>query len=242
MADTVRYSAVGVYVANSDPVIKNGNIIEDNETGIKCDGGADPVIEWNTISSNDTCNIEILGGSDPDIGHASGGNSVGNNTITGSPKLIWNRNTSGTIMAESNWWGSDPPDTSKILGAVDYTPWDTTSPGPPPSPSSPYMDEREEDLKLPTRFALGHGYPNPFNPVMTIPYDVPPPGGLTRIVVYNIKGQVVRTLLQAEKTPGFYRLTWDGRSDRGGPVASGVYFVDMRARGFRATRKIVLLK
>ncbi|NIO28947.1 MAG: T9SS type A sorting domain-containing protein, partial [Candidatus Latescibacteria bacterium] len=101
---------------------------------------------------------------------------------------------------------------------------------------------KEEDTKLPLKYELSYNYPNPFNPVTTLRYDVPSPGSVVSIVIYNIKGQAVKRLMNQYKAPGFHSIAWNGKDDRGESVASGIYFVQMKAEGFRQTRKLVLLK
>ena len=92
---------------------------------------------------------------------------------------------------------------------------------------------------------LGHARPNPFNPATTIAYSVAAPGHVT-LLVYDLAGRVVRTLVDSRVDPGPHTVVWDGTSDTGNRAASGVYFVKMEAPGradsFRATRKLVLLK
>jgi flagellar hook assembly protein FlgD len=90
---------------------------------------------------------------------------------------------------------------------------------------------------------LGQNYPNPFNPVTTIEYWVP--GGsrtAVSLVVYDVRGARVRTLVNGEKAAGRYAVVWDGHNDAGAPVASGVYFYRMAAAGFTDTRKMLLVK
>jgi hypothetical protein len=93
------------------------------------------------------------------------------------------------------------------------------------------------------RAELGQNYPNPFNPVTRIDYWVPGTGrsGVS-LVVYDVRGARVRTLVQGEKAAGRYRADWDGRDDNGTPVSSGVYFYRMSTGAFAASRKMVLLK
>lgn len=144
-------------------------------------------------------------------------------------------------MAETNWW-TDILDPDLIFGDVDYFPLRHSEPEYNESfvftlPGSP--EATPDDL--PDVFALGRGHPNPFNPVITVPYQVPRPGGFVHIEVYNVNGQRVATLVNAHKPPGFYRIVWDGTAPSG-PVASGVYFLRMEAEQFFETQKIVLLK
>jgi uncharacterized membrane protein len=89
---------------------------------------------------------------------------------------------------------------------------------------------------------LDFNYPNPFNPSTTIRFEVAERGRVT-LRIYNVSGQLVRTLLDDVVEPGVEHLTnWNGRDDRGRAVASGVYFVRLDAAGFAETRKMVLLR
>jgi len=105
-----------------------------------------------------------------------------------------------------------------------------------------------EDLvvsTLPDRFALTQNYPNPFNPETTIHYDVPASAGTdlqVRVEVFDVLGQVVRTLVDAPNAPGSYEVTWDAKNQTGTEVSAGVYFCRMVAGDFEMTRKMVLLK
>ncbi len=84
-------------------------------------------------------------------------------------------------------------------------------------------------------------YPNPFNPHTTISFTVPIPTH-TILKVYDVKGKLVRTLLNERKIPGKYRLMWDGSDANHLPVASGIYFVRLEIDGFSTTKKIVHIK
>lgn len=91
---------------------------------------------------------------------------------------------------------------------------------------------------LPATYALADIYPNPTRGASTIRYGLPAKQDVT-ITVYNVLGQKVATLMQGEPTePGFHTVQWDGQGG-GAPVASGVYFVRMRAGDFTASKKIV---
>ncbi|MDO9069575.1 MAG: FlgD immunoglobulin-like domain containing protein [Deltaproteobacteria bacterium] len=88
---------------------------------------------------------------------------------------------------------------------------------------------------------LGTPYPNPFNPTITIPYS-PIDGANLKLAIYDVAGRMVRLLLSEVKSPGTYRLTWDGRDERGECVASGVYFVKLEHRGEAEVERVVLVK
>jgi hypothetical protein len=97
-----------------------------------------------------------------------------------------------------------------------------------------------EDV-LPTKYALTQNYPNPFNPTTSINLSVPT-SGMVDAVVYNVVGQKVRTLVSSELSAGYYTLTWDGLSEQGTPVTSGVYFCQVKAGTFSSSIKMLLLK
>jgi hypothetical protein len=90
---------------------------------------------------------------------------------------------------------------------------------------------------------LDNNYPNPFNPTTTIKFSVAERGHVT-LKIYNAAGQLVRTLVDEEKAPvqGGFTAQWNGLSDHGQPVASGVYFYQLTAKNFSQTKKMVLLK
>ncbi len=94
---------------------------------------------------------------------------------------------------------------------------------------------------LPERFALRQNYPNPFNPRTTIAYDVRERVFVT-IVVYNVLGQEVRTLVAHERDAGTYTTVWDGKDHAGLDVPSGVYLYTMRAGASVQTRKMMLMR
>ena len=108
--------------------------------------------------------------------------------------------------------------------------------------------EDNPSANLPQRFTLAQNYPNPFNPSTTIPYRV---GGSqfmvnrpihTTLKIYNILGQLVRTLVDEEKVAGNYKVIWDGRDNSGREVGSGIYFYQLRTEDYTATKKMVLLR
>ena len=95
----------------------------------------------------------------------------------------------------------------------------------------------------PREFALHQNFPNPFNPDTTIKYDLAESADVT-LQIYNVLGQVVRTLVASEaQNAGRYQIRWNGMDDRGVPVSSGVYFYQISAAGkFSQVQKLMLLK
>lgn len=90
-------------------------------------------------------------------------------------------------------------------------------------------------------YSLGQNTPNPFNPRTTIAYSVADRVEV-RIVVYDVAGRVVRTLVDDVREPGEYTALWDGRNDANEALASGVYFVRYQAGAHTFWRKAALLR
>lgn len=108
---------------------------------------------------------------------------------------------------------------------------------------SPLSTGAESDVMAPEAFTLGSAYPNPFNPVATISYDVPEQA-VVSIEVYDALGQRIATLWRGLREPGRYHATWTGVDDAGQPAGTGVYFCRMAAKEakFTTVRKLSLLR
>jgi len=89
--------------------------------------------------------------------------------------------------------------------------------------------------------ALHANVPNPFNPTTVMPFDVAL-AGHTRLVVYDVSGRLMRTLVDEVRPAGRYQQAWDGRADSGELAASGVYFVRLQVGDAVISRRIVLLR
>ncbi|MFQ5824565.1 MAG: S8 family serine peptidase [bacterium] len=98
-----------------------------------------------------------------------------------------------------------------------------------------------EVVKLPTEFQLAHNFPNPFNPTTNINYDLPRESHVS-LKIFNVQGQLVRTLVNEITSAGFHSVLWDGRDDSGRTLPSGAYIYQIKAGDFEQTRKMVLLK
>ncbi|MBN2411639.1 T9SS type A sorting domain-containing protein [candidate division KSB1 bacterium] len=95
---------------------------------------------------------------------------------------------------------------------------------------------------IPQNFALHPAYPNPFNPVTTIRYDLAEEGDVN-LTVTDISGKTVRTLVSKKVAAGSYSVQWDGMNGEGLRVASGVYFYTLKAgNDYVQTRKMMMLK
>ncbi|MEN6444872.1 MAG: carboxypeptidase regulatory-like domain-containing protein [Candidatus Cloacimonas sp.] len=89
--------------------------------------------------------------------------------------------------------------------------------------------------------ALHNNYPNPFNPETTISYSVKEAGPVT-LQVYNVKGQLVKTLIKGIQEPGNHTIVWNGTDNNGRSVSSGVYYYKMQAGKYSSTKKMIMMK
>jgi hypothetical protein len=94
----------------------------------------------------------------------------------------------------------------------------------------------------PEAFALANNYPNPFNPATTIKYALPEASDV-KLEIYNVVGQVVRTLVADHQNAGRYVVQWDATNDSGHSLSSGIYFYRLQAGGeFLEVKKMLLVK
>jgi len=90
-------------------------------------------------------------------------------------------------------------------------------------------------------FALHNSYPNPFNPVTNIRYDIPEISDVT-IEIYNLAGQKIKTLVSNEHQPGRYKIQWNATNDLGSPVSTGMYIYRIKAKDFISVKRLLLMK
>ncbi|MFQ5651655.1 MAG: tandem-95 repeat protein, partial [bacterium] len=95
--------------------------------------------------------------------------------------------------------------------------------------------------RIPTEFALLQNYPNPFNPSTQITFHLPQRAKV-EIKIYNLKGELVRTLVNEEREPGRHKIIWNGRNGAGVPVASGLYLYRIKAGKWKDTMRMMLVK
>jgi hypothetical protein len=98
----------------------------------------------------------------------------------------------------------------------------------------------------PSHFALVQNYPNPFNPATSISYDLASQASVT-LRIYNVLGQLVRTLVNSDQEAGSYEAVWDGRNIDGAQVSSGVYLYRLEAssatgESYVSMKKMVMMK
>jgi hypothetical protein len=103
------------------------------------------------------------------------------------------------------------------------------------------ITSNDVDNTPPIDFSLSQNYPNPFNPATTIAYSLPVTSNV-RLDIYNLKGQLVRTLANGEMPAGRHNVAWNGRDMNNKAVASGVYFYRVSTPMATQTKRMLLMK
>ena len=117
--------------------------------------------------------------------------------------------------------------------------WGFMNPTPDAS-NSETLELKESHLNAET-FKLFTNYPNPFNPITTLHYNLSQ-DGLVKIAIYDMMGRVVKNLLNNHQTSGYKTIQWDATNDYGKPVSAGIYLYQIQAGEYISTKKMVLIK
>lgn len=102
------------------------------------------------------------------------------------------------------------------------------------------VDRNQKDPR-PGELKLNQNYPNPFNPATTISYSLPE-NDYVEIKIYNIKGEMITTLLNQPQKAGNHQVIWNGCDESGNTVTNGVYYYQIKTDRFTMTKKMVLLR
>ena len=97
------------------------------------------------------------------------------------------------------------------------------------------------EVTAPESFELSQNYPNPFNPETKIRYQLPN-SAKVMVIIFDILGREVKSLVNEKLEAGFHEITWNGRNNSGRRVSSGVYYYQIRSGEFKETKKMILMK
>jgi hypothetical protein len=104
-----------------------------------------------------------------------------------------------------------------------------------------YTFDAVSAVEVPSEFALGKNFPNPFNPTTRISFSLPTPARVM-LEIFNLNGGRIAVLVDETLASGYHQITWNGQDDAGRDVASGTYFYRIRAGEYTAVDKMTLLK
>ncbi len=134
----------------------------------------------------------------------------------------------GVDVQDSNAQGPSPIEAPDATDGGNNTNWDF------------YESAANDDTPPPMQLQVTAA-PNPFNPVTTICFDIPTDGPAS-LLIYNVNGALVRTLVDDQRERGQYRISWDGCNDDGRIVGAGAYFARLASQDGVEVVKMVLLK
>lgn len=103
------------------------------------------------------------------------------------------------------------------------------------------VEDNAQSDNLPQEFTLFQNYPNPFNPTTKIRYQLRQSTEVS-LKIYNLLGQLIRTLIDEKQRAGEYSVVWDGKDAKGERVASGIYLYKIQTQYFVKTKKMILIR
>lgn len=236
-------SVVSSGISDHGFTVKN-TIIDNNSYGIDADYRESPAVavKYSDFYTNSTALYGDLSGWS--VPPSSSDHSGNHDNYGYDPKFVDADADDFHLQATSPLIDKGDPtlteaDSSRINlgrygGTAEYT--SVSSGG--ESSTKPVVLETED---APLVFSLSQNAPNPFNPETIISY-VLPQSEQVKLVIYNVLGQEIRTLVNALQPAGRYRVVWNSRDDFGRSVSSGIYLYQITAGEFTSTRKMLILK
>ena len=154
---------------------------------------------------------------------------IHNITSNQSPNMSWVNNTD-IISGESYYFGIKASYSTPTIGDSEYSNIEN---------SGPVSDD--DGTIFPVRTALESNFPNPFNPETMIRFAISA-NTMVVIDIFNIRGQMIRTLVNDFFDRGFHSVVWDGNDGNGNPMSSGIYFYRMTTNEYASVRRMLLIK
>lgn len=197
-------------------------------------------LNWTTASESDNLGYAILRGLTNEGTYEELDSYVNNNTLKGAGNSSSSRNykyVDNSVMNGITYWYK--------LVDVDINGIRTEH---GPTHATPRADDIQIDPvdgNIPLIFDLFQNFPNPFNPSTTISFDIPElkDGFMNaRVIIYDMLGQKIKTLLKSTVEAGHFELEWDGTNELNQLVPSGVYIYQFQSDLFYASKKMVLMR
>jgi len=236
-------NAVGMELRGSAWAECKDDTFAGNITAVICRDSSAAEFRNVYVAGSQDCGFKIYDRAQPIFGSEESG---GRNHFIGNKPFQIINNSVRDIYAVNNYWGTMHPDTVALqiwdgcdnpaYGIVHFMPlWGGGLKG----DSDPYTSL--EMPQIPSVFGLSQNAPNPCRTVTKISYALPVVS-VVILKVYNISGQLVKTLVAGRQEPGYYSVNWDGKDNQGKQVANGVYLYRLSAGTFTGTKKTVMLR
>lgn len=241
-AGIYRIDTMGIVtLLDSTLNLPNGICFSPDETKLYVNNSQARVIYvWDVMGDSTVANKREFARINP-FGYADGMkvDSVGNLFCTG-PQGVWIFSPEGTLLdtivvpgnASNCNWGDEDRKTLYITGGnsiyrIRLAKATTT--------------DIKDHGSIPANFKLYQNFPNPFNPITTISYQLLVAGDV-KLLIYNLIGQKIKTLLDSFQNPGEHSIVWSGMNDNRNFVPSGIYFYRIETNGMGFQKKMILIK
>jgi len=231
--DTVRYNLTGngILCENSAIATLRYCVLDSIYRGIYTTANTNCYTRW-TRFKNQSYGVYTYGL--PNLGDSR---EAGNNDFAGCSSWYIRRITlvypPPRLYAIYNYYGPGIPNPNKFSDSVIYIPY---------LPTSPFLNPKiNPATDIPRDYDLYPNYPNPFNPQTAISFNLIEPAQ-TKVFIYNVLGQKIKTLVNEHLSSGQYSYIWDGRTDIGIEAASGVYLYRIESGSFVQTKKMTLIR
>jgi hypothetical protein len=231
--DSVRYilTGNGILCENSAIATLRYCVLDSIYRGIYTTANTNCYTRW-TRFKNQSYGVYTYGL--PNLGDSR---EAGYNDLAGCSSWYIRRitfvNPPPKLYAINNYYGPGIPNPNKFSDSVVYIPY---------LPASPFLNPKINPVTdIPHDYNLCPNYPNPFNPQTAISFNLIEPA-LTKVLIYNVLGQKIKTLVNEYLSPGQYSYIWDGRTDIGEDAASGVYLYRIESGSFVQTKKMTLIR
>jgi hypothetical protein len=225
----------GIYFDATEGEVYQTKIWDGDLNGIYCCyTNSKPEIRYSKIVDNDDMGVKIMEDATPILGDTSTGKGQNNSIYNNTRYDVYKGGGETVVKAENCYWGGNFPDPDKIEGNIDYAPHLTEDP-------VPYLFPRSRSISR--RLMLAQNYPNPFSSGnTTICYFIPNKKEHVSLVIYDVLGKRVKRLVDNVHDPGDYRVTWNGRNERGELVTQGIYFYQLKVGEKSISNKLVILR
>ena len=176
------------------------------------------ILTWNPVVSDDLQYYRLQRSSDSLFSSIDAENFVTDITYTDGD-VEWNQEYFYRVSAYLGYWTEQSNTTSILLGSLDL----------------------DEDAPLANFYKVYQNFPNPFNPVTTISYNLPKAESVS-IVIYDMMGRLVRDLVSEYQSSGYKSIKWDATNNLGEPVSAGMYFYKVDFGELKQVRKMLYIK
>ncbi|MEL6824225.1 MAG: FlgD immunoglobulin-like domain containing protein, partial [Calditrichota bacterium] len=195
------------------------------------------VLNWATESEANNLGFDVLRSNNENEGYEIISSYQNNTELEGQGNSLVRNEYAYTdqwvIEGETYWYR---------LVDIDFTGIRTEH---PPLSIKYSADVNPVTSDIPTRYQLYPNYPNPFNPETILRFDIPlleDGPQPTRLTIYNNLGQLVRKLYNGSPGAGSFEITWDGRTEAGTSLPSGIYYAVMNSGSYKNTIKMLLIR